>query len=309
MPLIITQAPVITLNAITGATNSETISLDKGYGAETISVQSNIDVIVPANKTFTSGAKATVTIQNVVYTAVDVGTAGNSITIAYTDGATAGAEVVTVTDTAISVQIESGVSTATQILTAVNEDEDAALLVLATTASGATAQTAPVVETALEDGLDDTVDTDLFQVTIASNLFPLGLKVRLTTTGTLPEGVTTGTDYFVIPVDDSTIAFASTLANAKSGTRIELTDEGTGTHTVAVTALAGATVCIEYSNDGVYFGAADTSDATSPISITSDETVFIKLIKPSYRFARISYTITAGSLNTTNYVVVKSYSN
>lgn len=63
------------------------------------------------------------------------------------------------------------------------------------------------------------------------NLFPY-TRCRLTTTTTLPAGLATGTDYYVIKVTDTTIKFATSYANARSGTAIDITDAGTGTHTI-----------------------------------------------------------------------------
>jgi hypothetical protein len=86
---------------------------------------------------------ATQTKGGVTYTAVaDLGADGDSITVAYTGGGTAGAEVVTVTGSAISVQIQSGVSTITQVRTAVNALAAAAALVTATGTSGTAVSTA-----------------------------------------------------------------------------------------------------------------------------------------------------------------------
>lgn len=50
--------------------------------------------------------------------AANQGASGNNITITFTAGGTAGAEVVTVLGTAITIQVESGVSTANQVKTA-----------------------------------------------------------------------------------------------------------------------------------------------------------------------------------------------
>lgn len=85
---------------------------------------------------------ATLEVQDLTYTAVDdLGQDGNNITIEYTAGGTAGSEVVTVTDTAISVEIEDGVSTATQIETAINASAAAlALITVEVTGTGGTAQ-------------------------------------------------------------------------------------------------------------------------------------------------------------------------
>lgn len=97
--------------------------------------------------------KANITIQDLNYEAVATGVGGNSITIEYTAGAVAGAEVVTVIGNAISVQIASGVSTAQQILTAVMASAPAAALVNAVVYGSATkAQTAPVAPTNLAGG-------------------------------------------------------------------------------------------------------------------------------------------------------------
>lgn len=65
------------------------------------------------------GVSASLIEQDLSFAAVDAGTNGNSITITYTAGATAGSEVVTYSGSAFTVQIENGVSTANQILAAV----------------------------------------------------------------------------------------------------------------------------------------------------------------------------------------------
>lgn len=66
---------------------------------------------------------------------------------------------------------------------------------------------------------------------IPSNLLP-GTRVRLTTSGTLPGGLATATDYYVIKTSDSTFKLATTYANAVTGTAVNITDAGSGTHTV-----------------------------------------------------------------------------
>jgi hypothetical protein len=63
---------------------------------------------------------AAVVVQDLTYAADATGVAANGKTITYTPGATAGAEVVTVTSGNVDVQIQNGVSTATQIETALN---------------------------------------------------------------------------------------------------------------------------------------------------------------------------------------------
>jgi len=63
------------------------------------------------------------------------------------------------------------------------------------------------------------------------NLLPY-TRVQLTTTTTLPAGLSLATDYYVIKVSDTTCQFATSYANAVAGTAINITDAGTGTHTI-----------------------------------------------------------------------------
>lgn len=63
------------------------------------------------------------------------------------------------------------------------------------------------------------------------NLMPY-TRVRLTTTGTLPAGLSLATDYYVIKVSDFVCEFATSYANAVAGTPVNITDAGTGTHTI-----------------------------------------------------------------------------
>lgn len=60
-----------------------------------------------------------------------------------------------------------------------------------------------------------------------------GTRVRLTTTTTLPAGLALATDYYYIKMSDTTFELASSYANAIAGTQINITDAGTGTHTLS----------------------------------------------------------------------------
>lgn len=62
--------------------------------------------------------------------------------------------------------------------------------------------------------------------------FTTGEKVRFTTSNTLPSPLQINTDYYVIRVSATQIRIATSIANAYAGTYIDLTDTGTGTHTV-----------------------------------------------------------------------------
>lgn len=63
------------------------------------------------------------------------------------------------------------------------------------------------------------------------NLLPY-TRMRLTTTTTLPAGLALATDYYWIKLTDTTGKFATSYANAVAGTAVNITDAGTGTHTI-----------------------------------------------------------------------------
>jgi len=74
--------------------------------------------------------------------------------------------------------------------------------------------------------------TDIGTTTGDNLLLDTGTQVTFTTTGTLPAGLATSTTYFLIFQTSTTFQVASTLANAIAGTEIDITDTGTGTHTM-----------------------------------------------------------------------------
>ncbi len=96
--------------------------------------QPHIDARIIKTKSLLGSEKlAKFTLQDLTYTAiVGSGKKGNLVSIEYTAGATAGSEVVSVVDEAISIQIEDGVSDADEIKAAF--DGDAGALALATVA-------------------------------------------------------------------------------------------------------------------------------------------------------------------------------
>ena len=78
---------------------------------------------------------------------------------------------------------------------------------------------------------DVTVGTDI--INVGSHPFTTLQRVQLTTSGTLPTGLATSTNYWVIYVDANNIKLASSLANAQAGTAVDITAaSGGGTHTI-----------------------------------------------------------------------------
>lgn len=78
---------------------------------------------------------------------------------------------------------------------------------------------------------DASTDVCTASGSISSSNF-LGTAVTFSSTGTLPAGLTAGTTYYLIYLTATTFKVATTLANANAGIAINITDAGTGTHTM-----------------------------------------------------------------------------
>jgi len=121
--------------------------------------------------------------------------------------------------------------------------------------------------------------------------FVTGLKVQVTTSDTLPDGITALTDYFVIVLTANTYSLASSYANAIAGTRITVIDQGVGNQTVTPVALA-ATVKLEKSIDKV-----DFFDVAAATAIAATGKVIGKEVDIGYKWVRAVVTVTSGYLD------------
>jgi hypothetical protein len=104
-----------------------------------------------------------------------------------------------------------------------------------TTVTTATAQSTTNT-LAFGDTFTADASTDIITMTSTANRpsnILTGTRVQLTTTTTLPAGLALATNYYVIKVSDSTFKLATSYANAVAGTAINITDAGTGTHTMS----------------------------------------------------------------------------
>lgn len=120
--------------------------------------------------------------------------------------------------------------------------------------------------------------------------FVTGLKVQVTTAGTLPAGIVALTDYFVIKLSANTYSLASSYANAVAGTPITVTDQGVGVQTVTPVALA-ATVKLEKSVDRATF-----FDVAAATVIAGAGSVIGKEVDIGYRWVRSTVVVTSGLL-------------
>lgn len=195
-------------------------------------------VHICGSATYDAANAASLVVQDLTYTADTAGAAGNSITIAYTTGGTAGSEVVSVVGSAISVQIQSGVSTATQVKAAVDGDAGAAALVnVAITGTGGTAQVAAAAA-ALTGG--DDADYNTFDIPGVASVAASG----------------TGLVKLTLQDKYTTLMYAhASLQKASAADLVgQLTGEDVdGDKELDFTLLAGATPTNPANGDKLYF--------------------------------------------------------
>lgn len=181
--------------------------------------------------------KATVTAQGMTYTADNFGAAGNAITVTLTTGGTAGAEVVTVSGTAISVKIQSGVTTQTQLKTALDASVAAAALINVSVASGGTAVAAAAAVT-LTGGVDGVASTTIRGASVAR----------------------TGVGEYTVTLADKYHALMCCNLNIEAATAVDLvpqikSTDVSGAKTIVFRTLAGATATEVAAPLKVHFNA------------------------------------------------------
>ena len=78
-----------------------------------------------------------------------------------------------------------------------------------------------------------TAEVDITEDKIAIDIdIPTGSRIQFKTTDTLPDPLVADTIYYVIRLDSTHIKVAIRKADAMAGIQIDITDQGTGTHTV-----------------------------------------------------------------------------
>jgi autotransporter-associated beta strand protein len=119
------------------------------------------------------------------------------------------------------------------------------------------------------DFVDGDVNTGTDRITATSHGLETGDRVYLTTTGTLPTGLSTATEYFVLNVDANTFELATTLANAIAGTQVDITAAaGGGTHTVEAGGLEMKASSLTKTPTLTIPTLTDTSDLSKDLTFT-----------------------------------------
>lgn len=103
------------------------------------------------------------------------------------------------------------------------------------------------MDSSLSNKTFSSVSLDAF--TISSHGYKTGLKVRFTTSGSLPTGLSPATDYYLIAISENTLMVANTQQNASDGAFLTISG-GSGTHTVDVQPFLPCYVKLEGSLEG-----------------------------------------------------------
>ena len=150
---------------------------------------------------------------------------------------------------------------------------------------------------------DSEVNIATDTITSDAHGFATGRKGQFTSTGTLPTGLALATDYYLIRVDENNFKVASSLVNAQAGTAINITGTGTGgaTHTFTPTAISGASLKLQESNNGSTWD--DVSG--SSVNITADGDIWVSQASPRAAWLRAYLTIAAGQVDATFNLCVK----
>lgn len=139
------------------------------------------------------------------------------------------------------------------------------------------------------------VNTSTEEITVTES-YQTGDQVVVRTNGTIPAGLTANTTYYVIRVSATKIKLATSLANAQAGTAINITSQGSGTHSI----VGSKAIEAYYTTNWIRFGSASRvkklmKPAVIMNAIASDVSLTMKsAYNWVYQFTD-SQTITLGS--------------
>ena len=136
-------------------------------------------------------------------------------------------------------------------------------------------ETYAVDEDGMEVGQPTLTPTGILKLDNTNFVFATGDQVQLTTSGTLPGGLATSTNYFIIYVTSQTFKLATTSGNATSGTAISISSVGAGVQTIQKNtnlALSKATAKKEFAlGDRVTL----TTTGTLPTGLATSTTYYM----------------------------------
>ncbi len=231
------------------------------------------------------------------------------------------------TAASVAASFETAFNTLTGFTTAITSDDGAAngTMLLTQTVRGPTTNPVPktfndsgsgsLVGVQTTGGVASAVDLTANTATISdASDYWTGLKVRLTTTTTLPTGLSAGVDYYIIAASATTVKFASSLVNAGNGTAIDLTGYGAGTATIVITDTLTGTLKLQASNNAFADNTGNQLNADavwvdipgSSIAVATSATQIWNVSDVYYKSVRVVWTHTVNGGNYTAIVYAKS---
>lgn len=127
-----------------------------------------------------------------------------------------------------------------------------------------------------------------------------GMKLTVSTTDTLPGGLAALTDYYFIYLSPTTGKLATSQANALAGTAVDITNAGTGTHTIVVNTTIAGSIKLQKSLDPETVPAASRvwfDIASSSQNFTGSTTLNWAYADVAYRAVRAVVTVTSGMVS------------
>jgi len=115
-------------------------------------------------------------------------------------------------------------------------------------------------------------------ITSAAHGLVNGNKVVLTTTDTLPAGLSTGTVYYVIDVTTNTFK----LSTQRGGGPVDITDTGTGTHTFTMHDVGDAVLAAGYKHIRMSIDSDGGGDAEMTVKFQGSN----QITKPDFSAAQ-----------------------
>lgn len=157
------------------------------------------------------------------------------------------------------------------------------------------------------------IDATANTFTKAGAVLWTGAKGQFTTSGSLPTGISGGTDYWAILVDltTGTYKFATSLNNALAGTAVDITTAGSGNQTFTPTSISGGAIAFQKTNvvtpatSAISTTAADWTDIDTETAVTADATAWFEKIGPPYLGFRVRATTTDGTFQAKLYYIVR----
>lgn len=168
-------------------------------------------------------------------------------------------------------QVASAVAGAFDPLAQLNASSTSSTTTITNVYAGAAGSTIGTVtglgRTVTKTGSPSTVDPAVETITVTGHGYSTGQRVRLTTTGTLPPGLSAGVDYYVIADNANTLRFASSLRDATEGTAIDLGGYGSGTQSIVPQGTTSAINITLGNGNGTFKARKAETTGNGPIAL------------------------------------------